>query len=83
VVGPGIASAADARHRSLRDHGALGIRVLTRPADRPLAPVPIRAHSRAKTLAARIYAAAESTPALLHAELDLDSVESSWCLLHD
>jgi hypothetical protein len=42
VVGPGIVSAADARHRSLRDHGALGIRALTRPADRSLVPVPIR-----------------------------------------
>ena len=42
VVGPGLASAADARHRSLRDHGALGSRALTRPADRPLVPVPTR-----------------------------------------
>jgi hypothetical protein len=72
VVGPGLDPAADARHRSLRDHGVLGERVLTRPADRPLAPFRL-VGTRARTPAALANAAAESTPALPHAELDFRS----------
>jgi hypothetical protein len=71
VVGPGLASAAAARHRSLRDHGALGRRVLTRPADRSLAPFTHSLARERRRSRRSARAAAESTPARLHAELDL------------
>jgi hypothetical protein len=48
--------------RASRGHGALGIRVLTRPEDRSLAPQPL-AGTRARTLAALADVAAESSPA--------------------
>jgi hypothetical protein len=53
VVGPGLASAAAACHRPLRGHGTLGRRVLTRPADRPLAPFTTRWHACADARSAR------------------------------
>jgi hypothetical protein len=74
-IGPGIVSAADARHRSCFAGPWRARRTGPYATGGPVAgPCPDSLIARAKTLAPRVYAAAESTPALLHAELDLGVV---------
>jgi len=53
-----------------RSHGALRIRVLSRPADRSTWPLSLLAGTRAKTLAALAYAASKPSLPRPHAELD-------------